>query len=102
MKTGCLIVLALTAALVCVAQVRSPTESNFILKNFRAPLFAINSSDDLINPPELKFLERDITRVARGRAIMVPVGPETRGHQSHSVASLWEGYLKELLALSEH
>jgi homoserine O-acetyltransferase/O-succinyltransferase len=72
------------------------------LEKIRAPLFAVNSADDLIDPPELKILERAITRVPRGRAIVLPFSPDTRGHQSHSVALLWEGYLKELLALSDH
>jgi homoserine O-acetyltransferase/O-succinyltransferase len=33
------------------------------LENIRAPLLAINSADDLINPPELGILEREIKRV---------------------------------------
>ena len=33
------------------------------LEKIRAPLLAINSADDLINPPELGILEREIKRV---------------------------------------
>src|SRR6201982_1467690 len=33
------------------------------LEKIRAPLLAINSADDLINPPELGILEHEITRV---------------------------------------
>jgi homoserine O-acetyltransferase len=33
------------------------------LEKIRAPLFAINSADDFINPPELGILEREIQRV---------------------------------------
>lgn len=71
------------------------------LEKIRAPLFAINSADDLINPPELGILEREIKRVPKGRAIMIPSGPETQGHGSHSVAVLWKHHLAELLKISE-
>ena len=66
----------------------------------RAPLLAIKSADDLINPPELGILEREIKRVARGRAIVIPLSPETHGHQSHTYAALWKNDLLELLAAS--
>jgi len=35
------------------------------LDKIRAPLLALNSADDLINPPELGILEREIKRVPR-------------------------------------
>ena len=50
------------------------------LERIRAPLVAINSADDLINPPELGILERVIQRVANGRAVLLPLSPATRGH----------------------
>src|SRR5438094_9384599 len=50
------------------------------LEKIRAPLLAVNSADDLINPPELGILEREIKRVAKGRALVLPQSPETRGH----------------------
>src|SRR6187551_3629665 len=43
------------------------------LESIRAPLIAINSADDLINPPELGILEREIKRVKRGEAIVIPL-----------------------------
>jgi homoserine O-acetyltransferase len=70
------------------------------LEKIRAPLLAINSADDLINPPELGILEREIKRVPKGRAILLPQSPETRGHGTHTVATLWKQYLQELLAAS--
>jgi homoserine O-acetyltransferase/O-succinyltransferase len=70
------------------------------LEKIRAPLVAINSADDLVNPPELGILEREIKRVARGRAIVVPFGPDTRGHGTHTIATIWKSYLEELLKLS--
>ncbi len=67
------------------------------LEKIEAPLIAVNSADDLINPPELKILEREIKRVRRGRAVVIPFSEKTRGHGSHTVAALWEEYLVELL-----
>jgi homoserine O-acetyltransferase len=71
------------------------------LEKIRAPLLALNSGDDLINPPELGLLEREIKRVARGRAVVLPLSGETRGHGSHTVAVLWRGELVRLLAETE-
>ena len=70
------------------------------LEKIRAPLLAINSADDLINPPELGILEREIKRVARGRAVIIPLSPDTRGHGTHTIATMWKAYLQELLNLS--
>jgi homoserine O-acetyltransferase len=68
------------------------------LEKIRAPLLAINSADDLINPPELGILEREIKRVPHGRATVIPFSDETRGHGSHTVASLWKDNLAKLLS----
>ena len=68
------------------------------LEKIRAPLLAINSADDLINPPELGILEREIKRVPKGRAIVIPLSDKTRGHGSHTIASLWKDELVKLLA----
>lgn len=70
------------------------------LEKIRAPLVAINSADDLINPPELGILEREIQRVKGGEAIMIPFSPATRGHGSHTVATLWKDQLAKLLEKS--
>ena len=67
------------------------------LETIKAPLIAVNSADDLINPPELGILEREIKRVPKGKAIIIPYSAETRGHQSHTAANLWKQYLLELL-----
>jgi len=71
------------------------------LERIRAPLLAVNSADDLINPPELGILERQIKRVPRGRAVVIPFSEHTRGHGSHTLAALWKPYLQELLQGSE-
>ena len=62
-----------------------------------APLVAINSADDIINPPELGVLEREITRVKRGTAIVLPFSADTVGHGSHTKAVLWKQHLDALL-----
>jgi homoserine O-acetyltransferase len=67
------------------------------LEKITAPLIAINSADDLVNPPELGILQREITRVPHGRAVVIPYGEQTRGHGSHTHAVLWKPYLEELL-----
>ena len=71
------------------------------LEKIRAPLLAINSADDLINPPELGILEREIKRVPNGRAIVIPLSDKTRGHGSHTIASLWKDQLVGLLKETE-
>jgi len=70
------------------------------LERIRAPLLAVNSADDLINPPELGVLEREIKRVPRGRAVILPTSPETRGHGTHTIATIWKQYLEELLSVA--
>jgi homoserine O-acetyltransferase len=71
------------------------------LEKIEAPLYAVNSADDLVNPPELKLLEREIKRVPQGRAVVIPYSGETHGHGSHTYAVLWKGYLEELLKSPE-
>jgi homoserine O-acetyltransferase/O-succinyltransferase len=69
------------------------------LEQIKAPLLAINSADDLINPPDLGILEREIKRVPNGRAIVIPESDQTVGHGSHTKAVLWE---KDLATLLKH
>jgi homoserine O-acetyltransferase len=71
------------------------------LERITAPLLAINSADDLVNPPELGILEREIHRVPHGRAIVIPLGDRTVGHGTHTVAVVWKQYLEELLRTTE-
>jgi homoserine O-acetyltransferase len=67
------------------------------LGKIRAPLLAINSADDLINPPELGILEAGVARVPHGRAIVIPLSDETIGHGTHTKAKLWKEHLAKLL-----
>ncbi|HTI37956.1 MAG TPA: alpha/beta fold hydrolase [Vicinamibacterales bacterium] len=67
------------------------------LERIKAPLLAINSADDLINPPELGILETEIKRVPHGRAVVIPLSDRTAGHGTHTLAAVWKDYLAELL-----
>jgi homoserine O-acetyltransferase len=61
------------------------------------PLLAINSADDLVNPPELGIAERLIKRVRNGRFILIPISAQTRGHGTHTVAAVWKKPFAEFL-----
>jgi homoserine O-acetyltransferase len=63
-----------------------------------APVLAINSADDLINPPELGLMERLMPRVRRGRYVLIPQSDATRGHLTHSYPALWKQHLEAFLA----
>jgi homoserine O-acetyltransferase len=71
------------------------------LEKIQVQLLAINSADDLINPPELGILEREIKRIPHGRAVVIPMSDKTRGHGSHTIATLWKDELAKLLKESE-
>jgi homoserine O-acetyltransferase/O-succinyltransferase len=71
------------------------------LEKIQARLLAINFGDDLINPPELGILEREIKRVPHGRVIVIPFSDKTRGHGSHTLAALWKDRLADLLKETE-
>lgn len=66
-----------------------------------APLVAINFADDLINPPELGILEREIQKVKSGRAVTFPRTEASVGHGTHTRAAVWKHLLVELLKESE-
>lgn len=67
------------------------------LEGITAPLLAINSADDFINPPELGILEAAMKRVKRGRYVLIPVSDATHGHSTHTWAAVWERQLREFL-----
>lgn len=68
-----------------------------MLARIVAPLLAINSADDVINPPELELMERLIPQVAHGRFVLLPITPQTRGHGTHTVAAVWKPHLAAFL-----
>lgn len=64
---------------------------------WRWPLAALNTADDIINPPELQILEGEIKRVPKGRAVMLPLSERTTGHGTHTLAAMWKLHLEALL-----
>jgi homoserine O-acetyltransferase/O-succinyltransferase len=71
------------------------------LEAIQVPLTAVNSADDLINPPELGIMEREIKRVRNGKFILLPTTEQTRGHGTHSYPAIWQQHLAALLKRSE-
>lgn len=67
------------------------------LEKIAAPLLAINFADDALNPPELGTVERAMPRLRDGRAVLIPAGPQSRGHNSASDVRLWVSYLSDFL-----
>jgi homoserine O-acetyltransferase/O-succinyltransferase len=68
------------------------------LERIAAPLLAINSADDFINPPELALMESLIKRVRAGRYVLLPITDATRGHGTHTLPAVWGSYLEQFLA----
>jgi homoserine O-acetyltransferase len=68
-----------------------------LLGTIRAPLLAINSADDQINPPELGIMTREITKVPHGRFVLLPITSQTRGHGTHTLPRVWGNYLRDFL-----
>lgn len=71
------------------------------LSNIKAPLLAINSADDQVNPPELGLMEKEIKKVKKGKYILIPISDKTSGHGTHSNPKIWGKFLHELLLDSE-
>jgi len=63
------------------------------LGTIKAPVLAINSADDQINPPELHIVEPLIKRVPHGRFVLLPISDATYGHGTHTHAAAWKQYL---------
>ena len=45
----------------------------------------------------LGVLDTAMQKVPGGRAVLVPRGPKSKGHQSLQVGKLWAPYVRELL-----
>jgi homoserine O-acetyltransferase len=67
------------------------------LEKIRAPLLAINSADDVVNPPELGLMEKLMPRVAHGRYVLIPTSEATRGHGTHTMAAVWGSHFAEFM-----
>jgi len=71
------------------------------LEKITAAVLAINSADDVVNPPELGLMERLMPRVKRGRYVLIPTSDQTRGHGTHSLPTVWGKHLQEFLKTLE-
>src|SRR5438874_6065894 len=71
------------------------------LETITAAVLAINSADDVVNPPELGLMEKLMPRVKRGRYILIPTSEQTRGHGTHSLPAVWGKYLEQFLKENE-
>lgn len=71
------------------------------LEEISAPLLAINSADDQVNPPELMLMESHIEQVPQGEAVTLDISPLTRGHGTHSLPSIWGPYLARFLEATD-
>jgi homoserine O-acetyltransferase/O-succinyltransferase len=72
------------------------------LEKIRAPLLAINSADDQVNPPELGIVEKLMPRVRNGKFVLLPITDKTRGHGTHSLPAIWGPYLADFLVRIQH
>lgn len=70
------------------------------MREITAPVLAINSTDDEVNPAELntQLIEPFIKKARHVTFIEVPLGPNTHGHSTHSYPAVWGHYLKGFLA----
>ena len=64
-------------------------------------MLAINSADDVVNPPELGLMEKLMPRVRRGRYVLIPTSDQTRGHGTHTLAPIWKKHLAKFLKQTE-
>jgi homoserine O-acetyltransferase len=71
------------------------------LAKITVPVMWVNSADDFINPPELGIAQVEVTKLARGRYVLIPQSEQTHGHGTHTWAAVWKDYLAELLKESQ-
>jgi homoserine O-acetyltransferase len=71
------------------------------LGDITAYVMWVNSADDFINPPELGMAEQAVKEIKRGTFVLLPIGPNTHGHGTHTYAVAWKDRLAQLLEESE-
>ena len=71
------------------------------LSKIVAPVLWINSADDFINPPELGIAQKLDPHIPHAKFILLPITDATRGHGTHTVATIWKDYLIQFLAETE-
>ena len=63
----------------------------------KAPLFALNFSDDLLNPTDLGIMQRLVPRVPHGRFVEMPESERSYGNETIDHPEVWKSYLAEFL-----
>ena len=66
-----------------------------------APTTWVNSADDFINPRNLDYPQRAVSRMKDARFRLIPESAETRGHGTHTAARFWKSDLADLLRRSK-
>ena len=67
------------------------------LDRIQAPLLAVNFADDAVNPAELGVMDRMISHVRNGQALLLPATATSTGHQTLTDPSSWVKHLRDLL-----
>ncbi|PLP99830.1 alpha/beta fold hydrolase [Cupriavidus pauculus] len=67
------------------------------LGKIRAPLYAVNFADDMINAVDLGVMQRTVPKVPHARFVEMPESEHTFGHQTLQHPEVWKPYLVELL-----
>ena len=68
------------------------------LEKVTAPVLAVNSADDEVNPPELGLMEKLMPRVPNAKFVLIRISDATRGHGTHSLPAVWGNFLRDFLA----
>ena len=67
------------------------------LPKIKAHVLLINNAEDFADPPDLGTVERGMKKIAHGRYVLIPYGPQTHGHFTHYYAAVWKPYLIEFM-----
>ncbi|HZZ67754.1 MAG TPA: alpha/beta fold hydrolase [Phenylobacterium sp.] len=70
------------------------------LGKIKVPVTWVNSADDFINPPEMPMAQADVKKIKLGKFVLIPAGPDTHGHGTHTWAKFWQKDLADLLKRS--
>lgn len=68
------------------------------VERIRARVLAVNSADDVVNPPELGLMEPLMARMPGARYVLLPTTAATRGHGTHSLPAVWKEHLATFLS----
>ena len=71
------------------------------LDKITTPMLWINSADDYINPPELGIAEKMVKKMPNAHFILLPISDDTRGHGTHTVATVWLDFLANFMRDTE-